>query len=334
MTEVAAIILERRRAIALGGLTGAILVGLLAVVTPRAFESHISFVPAASRDAISGLSGVAAQLGLSAGNADVGGPDYYADLSESDAVLRTVALDSVAITRAGGKVEVSALLNIEASRQDQAVERTVRKLRKVIAPKVAPTSGIVTLTVFAPDPLAAKELADNIFARISEVDRSARNAQAAAQHAYATARREESETRLRVAEDRLQSFLASNRDFRSSPQLTFAYNRLERAVNLEQLLYTSLAQAEQNAGLDESRNTPTLSPIDTAMVAVDPVSRRVGIKGFAGLLAGLIGTGMLLVLADRLRAGGSLNPGARLHVAALATREDVRRLLRLRRGAH
>ena len=131
----------------------------------------------------------------------------------------------------------------------------------------------------------------------------------------------------------MQAFLTTNRDFKNSPQLTFQYNRLQRAIDLEQGLYTTLAQSEQNAALDEVRNTPTLSVLDTAVVAAFPVSRHMGLRGVAGLLVGALATLLAILMRARMSEGAVLDGGVRLHAALDATKQDLRRIWKLGRAA-
>ena len=93
---------------------------------------------------------------------------------------------------------------------------------------------------------------------VTEFNQERRQSQAAAERRFVEARREEAKGELEEAERNLQRFLEQNRSYESSPQLVFEAQRLQRSVDINQQLYTSLAQSYEQARIAETVTHPSL----------------------------------------------------------------------------
>src|SRR5262249_39127465 len=76
----------------------------------------------------------------------------------------------------------------------------------------------------------------------------------------------------------------------------FEYDRLLRAVTMQQQVYSSLAQAFEQARIDEVRNTPVLTLVDPPNLPAEPDRRWLLAKALlAALLGAMIGALVALV---------------------------------------
>jgi uncharacterized protein involved in exopolysaccharide biosynthesis len=91
---------------------------------------------------------------------------------------------------------------------------------------------------------------------------------------------------LRVSEDRLQSFLQSNRDYRNSPSLVFTYERLQADVMLLRQVVMTLQQSAEQAKIEEVRDTPTVTLVESPSLPVRPDSRGVLKYALIGVVLG------------------------------------------------
>ena len=147
-------------------------------------------------------------------------------------------------------------------------------------------TSIVTVGVATKWPFVSAAILNRLIAGVNEFDLNTRQTQAVAERAFVEARLGAARSELRDAEDRLQSFLASNREYRNSPALQFQYDRLYREVTSQQQVATTLRQDFEQARIDEVRNTPRITVIERPFVPARPDSRHLLLRI---VLAGLIG---------------------------------------------
>ena len=131
---------------------------------------------------------------------------------------------------------------------------------------------------------------------ISAFDSETRQSQATAERKFAEERLGELRREITVAEDSLKGFLVENRQFSNSPQLTFEHDRLQRQVGMRQELVTAMAQAHEQARIDEVRNTSVITVIDQPEPPALPDSRGTLVKLLLGLILGLMaGLGLAFI---------------------------------------
>jgi uncharacterized protein involved in exopolysaccharide biosynthesis len=118
--------------------------------------------------------------------------------------------------------------------------------------------------------------------------------------------------------------------------LLFQHDRLQRAVTMRQDVYTSLVQALDNARLDEMRNTPLLTVLETPRARANPDRRYLLLKGaLALLLGGILGAGLALGRQGFRRAAVA-NPEVAEQVRSYWADQGVRlaQWVHRRRGSH
>jgi uncharacterized protein involved in exopolysaccharide biosynthesis len=108
---------------------------------------------------------------------------------------------------------------------------------------------------------------------VSEFNLNRRQTKAGADRRFVETRVRESLDSLRGAEAALEAFLQRNREYRNSPQLVFAYDRLDREVRMRQQLYTTLIQSYESARIDEVRNTPVITVMEAPDLPARPDAR-------------------------------------------------------------
>ena len=288
-------LIVRQRAVILG--CAALVAAIVAVVTlrtERTYTASARFMPQARRTS-SNLSGLAAQFGVALPGGDPSqSPQFYVDLLESRAILEQVADTLFTSAPAPGRparvAPLAALYQITdpvpARRRNAVVER----LRGDVSAR-AGGSGIITLRVRAPDPALARQVAARLLAQLDAFNRETRQTQATAERAFTARRLSEVESELRLGEDRLQLFLEQNR-FRDAPALRLQEERMRRDLAVQQQVYTTLAQAVEQARIEEVRDTPVLTTIEPPEQPTRPDSRfgvvKMVLGGGFGLLVGLL----------------------------------------------
>jgi uncharacterized protein involved in exopolysaccharide biosynthesis len=303
---------RRRRLMGTLALVLAVITALVTLVLPRTYTSITTFMPQASQGKFAQLSGLAAEFGFNVqANEPAASPSFYAFLLQSRELLRSAVrtpydLPAKGATRRGSLVEwYHPAGDTPAQREEAAIERLRRDLRAATDAE----SGTVQLKVRNRSPRLAFEITSRLMELVSDFNLQKRQSQAAAERRFVEVQVKEAGGRLQQAEDRLKTFLQQNREYRTSPQLLFEYDRLFRAVTMQQQVYSSLAQAFEQARIDEVRNTPVLTLVDPPNLPAEPDRRWLLAKA---LLAALLGTmigAFVALIGDFLgRTGAEARP--------------------------
>jgi len=265
---VASVALRRRKIILSAVGLGALIALGIGLLRPRTFTSVFSFVPQSNTDGgRSGLASLAGQFGVALGGLSGQGqsPQFYADLLSTREILVPVANDSVVTESSSGRpLPVWQFLHVRGDNSALVADNTFRLLRSdvVRASVSARLTGVVTVTVKTQSARASYEIAQKVLSGLNHFNVITRQSQAAAERRFAEGRLEASRASLRVAEDALQQFLQRNRQIVNSPELTLQRGRLERAVDVQQQLVTSLVQQYEDARIREVRDTPVITVIE------------------------------------------------------------------------
>lgn len=281
---------HRWRIIMVGVLLATVLVAI-GLLQRRHYTARAAFVPQSR--AQQSLGGLAAQFGLSLpGQKGDESPAFYTELLESRGVLRAAALTSypAAKSKSGNRAPATLVDAYEepGDSAEKRVDATIKRLQKDVASSVSTRSGMVTLTAKAESAVLAQQIANRLLQLLNQFNLDRRRSQASEERRFAEARVQEVKAELRTAENRLQYFLQANREFNNSPSLRFEEERLTADVAFHRQLYTTLAQAFEQAKIDEVRDTPVITVVETPEIPVRPDSRGLVLRALGGLIAGVL----------------------------------------------
>lgn len=290
-----------RRWAALAGLT---LIGLLAgaavaFLSKPSYFAESRFIPQVSQAASSQLRLLTEQLGIASGGAaGVRSVDYYAQLLRSRELQLDAITSSYAIMGGGAGDTIRGtlveLLGARGATQKARLEGTLRMLDKSISVTTDLRAGLVRLRTTAPRADLAVQVNRRLLDLLNEFNLEKRRSVASAERQFVEARMTEALQELETAEGELQRFLERNRNFQSSPQLSFEAARLQRRVELRQQVYGSLAQSYEQARIEEVRDTPIITIVDRPEGPVRRTSASVIGGGIVGALLGaLLALGMV-----------------------------------------
>lgn len=296
---LATILLRNRWRIFRWMLAGGLLAVLLVLFSPPKYVASASFIPQGTDISRSGLANLAGQFGLSlpTGNQTLS-PDFYARLLTSRTLLRGVARDTLSVPEIGRRgVPFDSLFGIDEGSPAQRDERAVRQLLKMVSVSVGKSTGIVELSVATKWPSASLGIATALLNGLDEFNQRTRQSQAAAERRFVESRLAVARSDLRAAEDRLQNFLQTNREFGRSPELIFERDRLQRDVSLQQQVFTSLTQSLEEVRIREVRDTPVITVVEPPSVQGFPQSQKRILHILFGLFLGAF-VGALLSFAS------------------------------------
>lgn len=278
--------------------TGIILGIIAAFAWPRRYTTSASFMPQ-GQNRLSSLASLASQFGVSVPVADAGrSPAFYATLMVSKNLLVNVVQRRFTL-QGSGPVSLIDYVHASGDNPAQRIESAADKLSKKVVVSIDQKSGLVRLQVTMRDAVMSRDVARALLAEVDSFNLKSRQSQASQERQFAERRLADAQAEKRQAEDEVQAFLQRNRDFRSSPQLSFTYDRLTDNLSLRQSLYTSIAQTFEQARIEEVRDTPVITVVETPMLPARPDPRPFGRAIAIGILLSLVAARVLAVRQDR-----------------------------------
>jgi tyrosine-protein kinase Etk/Wzc len=293
-----------------------IVTALVSLVLPSFYTAKTTLTPVASSSigglsgsALASLAGLAGLAGLSSSSGGSLSPDFIAEVLKSREVL-TATLDSP-FRGAPGEAERPLLdiLGVKGRTEAQRINRGLRKFEKAVKTRVDHSTGIVALTVQARNPELAASIANRMMVILNSFNLERRQSQSREQARFTGERLAQAEAELHQAEAAELRFLQANREYRGAPILEFERNRLQRAVDLKQEVYVSLAKAYDEARISEVRDTPVITIIDSAVAPDRRSAPKPLLNGALGFLAGgLLAFLLVFLLEQRTHAMRSAAP--------------------------
>lgn len=334
LAEVGAFLVERRFQIARASVLLALVVAIVVLSGGKKFSASFTFFPRIA-GATSGISGIAAQLGLSVPGVDISQtPSFYPELVRSRSVLGEV-VDSTVLSTATS-LDYAAILSVDEDSAAFRREQFLERLRDVISASVSPRTGVVRVSVTVGNPDASVDLARSLERVVERFIVESRQSQASAERRFSELRLGAAQGELFAAENALRDFVTRNRLYEQAAETRLEADRLQRAITLRHGVFVALQQTIEQARIEEARDTPTISFVDHAERPVYADRRRLFLKTLAGLLGGLLAAAAVLVLlssgADLKRHGGySVRDAVRvIRADVLTPRVSLSRLLGLR----
>jgi uncharacterized protein involved in exopolysaccharide biosynthesis len=282
------VVMRHRWLMATAAAIAAVVTVLVSLVGHRTYTSVSSFMPQSRRSTPS-LAGIAAQFGLFVPGSDASeGPAFYADLVTTREILGAVTNSPFEFRSDTGVARGTLVQLFEKRVKTDPLRKdaAIRDLREQLNVNVSLKTGVVELRVTSLYPDLAQKINGRILELVNAFNMERRQTQAASERRFTEQRLGEVRQELRNAEDLLRVFLERNRDYRNSPQLSFQQDRLAREVAMQQQIYTTLAQAYEQAKIEEVRDTPVITVIEEQDSPAKPDSRGILKKAVIALLAG------------------------------------------------
>jgi uncharacterized protein involved in exopolysaccharide biosynthesis len=332
-------LLRHPRLLLLLPVVGAVAAGISALIRGPEFTARAELKPGTADNRLANLVGLAVQFGVSAGAfGGTEGVEYYAAVLRSNEILGEVVRSHFQFSQRllgedTGDSAQGTLIDIWQVKGPTGTVReakAMRRLRASIAARSNLTAGLLTLEVTAPWPELAVKVNRRFLEVLEAFNLQTRQSQARAQRRFVEQRLDQMRSELAAAEDALVAFEERNRVLQA-PGLTLERQRLQRRIDVSQQVYLTLAQAYEQARIDEVRDTPVITVVDAPE---NTVERSGGLTLFVllgGFVGGLVGLGLIL-LRELWMQQMTEHPGDAGAVRT-AWRQVPRRLLGLSAGA-
>jgi uncharacterized protein involved in exopolysaccharide biosynthesis len=276
---------------------------------PR-FEAVAMFAPAEDASSMlpTSLQSLATQFGVAIPSSGYN-VYYFSQVVQSRAVLERVARDTVKSN--GQSISVTELMDVKEEAPDRRLEKTIKTLQSRMDVRADDQSQVVTLRVVARTPDLAKALGQSVLDALDSVSIATQRIGGSYQRRFAQAQADSARGSLGDAEDRLRQFYQSNRNIASSPTLQVEEARLRRQIQIIQDVYLALVNQAEAAKLQEARNTPSISMVQSPLASTRKVWPRRGVWALFGMIgAFMAGAGFIYILVPAIRSapqGSALN---------------------------
>lgn len=336
LVALATTVVRNLRTILIWSVAVGALVALKVAKKPVVYEATATIATGGgSAPQMTGFSALAGQLGLMAsGSATPSSPDFYIMLMKSPVILSRVIQKTMVVPEKGPQpMTVAQVFQLKGKDSADLARRSMDVVKGLVVPGKQRNTGLVQVTVLSPWPSLSLGLVGAFVASFEDYNRETRQTQAAEERSFIERRMAEAMVDLREAEDRLQRFLAANREISPTSMLAFERDRLARAVALKQQVYTTLASSYEDARIREVRDTPVINVIEPPRVKPEPEKRErmksiligMAIGAFLGLVA------VLVMDAARRLARHRREEADELAATLRQTRDSVTRVLRFGR---
>jgi tyrosine-protein kinase Etk/Wzc len=301
MFELATPVVRRWKVVAGTAFIAAVLAAVLLMIQTPEYTAKTTFTPETSSGSgaagsLAALAGVANQLGLGLGTSSSVTPDFFVKLVGSSELLRSTLASEFPDPwgNNGSQRPLLDILQVKGKTPEERLQRGEILLRHRIKATSDKPTGIVTLQVDMRNPQLAATVANHLVTELNQFNLQRRQSQSRAQRIFTGERMAEAEKDLREAERAELAFLQRNRDYSSSPLLTYEEARLNRDVQVKQELFLTLSKAHTEARIAEVRDTPVLTVVDSA---VAPFRRARPQRTIGVIIATILGTVLGIVIA-------------------------------------
>ena len=249
---------------------GAVVGVITAFVWPRYYQSTATFMAESQtpRNLPTGLGALAEQFGVTSLTGNLG-PAYYAKLLDSREVLERVLMIPTTTNDDSVARPLIDRLGVSGSNPDR-MNKSLKKLRNRVQVSADVTTNTVSLAVDMRDPHVAFQAATALLSTLDSFNITVRKSRARNEAEFLTARVADAQGALRAAEAGLESFLAANREGRTTPALAVQESRLRRAAEMAQTRFSDLQRQLDQARIQEVRDTPVLTVLDRPNLPVKP----------------------------------------------------------------
>lgn len=303
---------QRRRLVLYCAGLGLVIGGAFGITRPHTYTSHASFTAddprASSAGAIAGQLGLSALLGGGSQSSQL-----FVDVVQAPVILGPVAESTYTIGD-DNVLRRTTLIDLYGTKGKTPLDRRANALdhlKREIKSELK-SSGAIAIDVSTTDRRLSMQIAASVLDQLNAFSQNRRQQRATNERRFSETRMAESKAALAAAEDRLETFMQQNRGIRTAPALIVQQDRLQREVAFRQALYTSVAQAYEQARMDEARNTPTVSIVEPASFPLTEDTRWGGLKsGLLGLVVGTAAAVAYILLKDLFhRSAATMNDPA------------------------
>ncbi len=238
--------------------------------TDKEYTASLTIIPSAANFAsgISGQVGVLAGLaGINLANISGQSQEMYKGILTSRRLLTTVLFDSFTVSNPTlpQKARLIDYLDIEGRDGRDSLEKALKKCNEeVLGIGINADNNILNLSVTLRDPFLAAAVANRMVILLDEIVQKQVQREYREQFNYLTSRLAETESNLKVAEEKLKNFLENVRN-PNLPSNQVEELRLRRELELQSVIYAELQKQKETLILQNMINLSHIKILDHAI---------------------------------------------------------------------
>ena len=231
-------------------------------------------------------------------------PEFYVMLLRSKELLVPIAHDTFSVSEERNRrVAFKDLFEIEGTSPLVSDERAYAALQGMTTAAADRMTGVVSVSARTPWPSVSKAIASEMVDRLNAFNQRTRQSQAAAERKFVEGRLALATQELRLAENRLEAFLTSNKQYQNSPQLSFAQDRLRRDVAIKQNIFSTLTDSYEEVRIREVRDIPVITVVESPRLPAAPEPRGRLTRAVLGAVVGGVIAVLLVLVSEMLKRG-------------------------------
>ncbi|HET7039758.1 MAG TPA: hypothetical protein VFH97_07710, partial [Gemmatimonadales bacterium] len=223
-------------------------------------------------------------------------PAFYADLLTTREILEPVVTGRYG-KQDGDSVDLREFLRARRGTPRRRIEVAIKRLLRRTDVEMH-KSGLITVTVSLNDPVVSAGVANALLGEVNAFTVNRLQFQSRQQRLFAEERLDTAQAELREAENAEAFFVERNRSYQQSPTLRVQFARLQRATQTKQEIVGTLSRAYEEARLQEVRDMPTLTIVETAVPPARKSWPRRSVAALIGALVAFTGAVTVLWLRD------------------------------------
>jgi uncharacterized protein involved in exopolysaccharide biosynthesis len=257
-----------------------LLAAILAISTPNEYRSEALILPTEGKNSGGlGSLGTLATAAAALGVASPGGPgndSVYQDILRSrwlgDGLLNTTYTYPMPTWRFGAERSLTGTLHDYLSRRrlvpfgDMSHDRALDELATIFTSRRDIKTGVLTLGAETRSPELSRLIVKRATALLEEFVKQRAQTRGGHKAVFVDARLQDAHTTYALAEQKLQAFLNSNRNYQQNPDpaIHLKGDRLTAEVLLRRQVVSALTLSREQALMDEKDDMPILNVLDEA----------------------------------------------------------------------
>ena len=246
------------------------------------------------------LAGLASQFGVNVpmdNSADLSSPSLYPEIIKSRTFAEKILNKEFYTDKYKKKLPLINILTFGDEAPNKGIDTLITEALNIlnedyISYYQEPKSSFSKITISAPEPSLAKNLADEVLYELEKLNRYFKNKNVTEKIEFITNRILSVEIDLRNSEKELRDFRQKNMQI-SSPSLLLQEDRLQSEVEIQKGIYLTLKQQLELSKIEEIQEKSIVQILDKPVMPIRPSNKNLV---FGVALSIFVGTGMGVIL--------------------------------------